>query len=84
MVNGVVELEELVDAAEAARYLGLARKTVYTWAEQGRLPAYRIGRALRFRVSELKDYIAASRLQPLTADEPSRNLPHQRTGTGSV
>lgn len=55
-------LERLLDAGQAAEILGLQKKTVYAWAEQGRLPAFRIGRALRFRESELLEYIEASRV----------------------
>lgn len=78
----IEKLEDLIGVKEAARYLGLAVKTTYVWAESGRLPAYRIGRALRFRKSELAAYIEASRLNPkLTRAKSALNLPSQRKGS---
>ncbi len=47
----------LVDVSEAARILGLKKSTVYQWAYERRLPTIKLGRALRFRVSDLNKLI---------------------------
>ena len=50
-------METLVDANKAARILGLSKQTLYKHFEEGRLPAYKLGKALRFDVDELKEFM---------------------------
>jgi excisionase family DNA binding protein len=56
-------MEPLVDVDGAARILGLKVSRIYSLAESRdphtRLPAVRIGRLLRFRPEDLRDYVAA-------------------------
>ena len=61
-------LERLYTAEQVAQLFSLKKKTIYTWAEKRRIPSYRIGKALRFRESELREFIEASRI-PLTDSE---------------
>ncbi len=61
-------LERLYTADQVAELFSLKKKTIYGWAEQGRIPCYKIGKALRFRESELREFIEASRI-PLTDSE---------------
>jgi excisionase family DNA binding protein len=50
--------EPLLSDAEAAKFLGgLHPKTVQRMARRGELPAYRIGRYWRFRVTELSQWL---------------------------
>lgn len=65
MNNNGNGLERLYTAEQVAELFSLKRKTMYAWAEQGRIPCYKIGKALRFRESELREFIEASRI-PLT------------------
>ncbi len=44
---------------EVAAHLGVVRDSVYRWVESKRLPARRIGRLLRFRLSEVDSWVAA-------------------------
>ena len=57
--------EERVTATEAARRLGVDRKTVNRWIHAGRLPAVRVGRTFRVPVSAVEAFA-----QPVTS-EPS-------------
>ena len=61
-------LERLYTAEQVAELFSLKKKTIYAWAEQGRIPCFKIGKALRFRESELREFIEASRI-PLTDSE---------------
>ena len=45
--------EGWVDIAEVAAHLQVARDTVYRWVDTKGLPAHRVGRLLRFRLSEV-------------------------------
>ena len=50
--------------SEVAQYLGLAERTIYLWAQQGRLPAFKLGSAWRFRRSEVDGWIETQRTGP--------------------
>jgi excisionase family DNA binding protein len=49
--------ERLLTAAELADTLGLAAATVLDWFEAERLPGFKVGRAVRFRESEVLDWL---------------------------
>lgn len=48
---------------EVAGYLAVKSKTVYSWAEIGKLPAYKINGVLRFRVQEIEGFVRAGRVE---------------------
>ena len=50
-------LADVMTVSEVARYLRVNPQTVYRKAKAGQLPAVRIGRAIRFRRSELEDWL---------------------------
>lgn len=52
----------MVSETEAADYLGLAVATLRRWRWSGDGPAYcKLGRAVRYRVSDLEGYLEAAR-----------------------
>src|SRR5438477_410309 len=52
--------DRLLDVNEAAALLGLkSPRTLYKWAYAGRIPSVKIGKLLRFRLSDLERLIAA-------------------------
>jgi len=55
---------EWMGTLAAARYIGVTQRTVYRFADSGDLAAYKLGRVLRFKRSDLDDYLAAVRVQP--------------------
>ena len=50
--------ERWVSAEEVAAHLGVGKATVYRWVESRGLPARRIGRLFRFRLSEIDAWVA--------------------------
>lgn len=48
--------------AEAAEYLKMGRSTIYKLLKEGKLPAHKAGRAWRFDVKELDDWIKSGKL----------------------
>ncbi len=38
---------------EIAHYLGISKETVYRWIESQKIPAHRIGKQWKFKVSEI-------------------------------
>lgn len=53
---------------EIAAHLGVARETIYRWIEQKGLPAHRIGKFWKFKISELDEWIRAGDAADRAAD----------------
>jgi len=49
---------------EAAERLGVTTATLYRFIDEGRLPAYRMGRVIRLKESELEDFERTCRIEP--------------------
>lgn len=54
--------ERLVTAAELAELLGFSPATIVDWAEAGSLPCFKLGGRLRFRESEVLDWLEGRRV----------------------
>jgi excisionase family DNA binding protein len=48
----------LLTAREVAEQLGLSTETILSWVRRGDLPAFRLGRAIRFREDDLDAWLA--------------------------
>lgn len=55
--------EKLLDIDQVAEYLGVSRRTVVRIVNRGELPAFRVGRALRFKLADLEAYMEQQRIQ---------------------
>lgn len=55
--------ERLLNARELAELLGFSAATIVDWAEAGKLPAFKIGGRLRFRLSEVEAWVESRRLK---------------------
>lgn len=56
---GTVTTEPWVSVEQVAQHLGVARDTIYRWREHRGLPAHRVGRLWKFRLSEVDDWVRA-------------------------
>jgi excisionase family DNA binding protein len=45
---------------QTATYLGMSPKTIYSWVEGGKIPAYKLGRVWRFDRQELDHFVRSS------------------------
>ena len=59
--------ENWVDIVEVATHLRVTKDSVYRWVDSKGLPAHRVGRLLRFRLSEVDEWVRTS------GDEDSRD-----------
>ena len=53
---------------EAARRLGITPRTLYSFIDNGDLPAYRMGRVIRLQQSDVDAYIETCRVEPGTLE----------------
>ena len=58
--------EELIwlSTVKTAHRLGITNRTLYRLADEGRVPAYKFGRVLRFRLDEVDAFIERCRIEP--------------------
>jgi len=42
---------------EIMQYLGISRDTVFTWIAERNMPAHKVGRLWKFRISEIDEWI---------------------------
>ena len=49
---------------DAAQRLGVTTPTLYRFIDEGRLPAYRMGRVIRVKASDVTAFEATCRIQP--------------------
>ena len=49
--------EPWVGIAEVAAHLGVSKDTVYRWVDTQGLPAHRVGRLFRFRLSQVDQWV---------------------------
>lgn len=59
--RGTESLDRVLTVAEVAEYLRVSTKTVYALVANGELPSFRIGRALRCRMSAVQAFIIGPR-----------------------
>ncbi len=56
MEKKTLQFEPLISAAEAAGLLGIHPVTILRWAREERIPHRRLGRKVKFRVSDLNSW----------------------------
>ena len=55
---------QLMSLPEVAEYLGMAERTIYLWAQQGKIPAFKLGSSWRFRRVEIDTWLESQRSGP--------------------
>ena len=60
--------EPWVSADVIAEHLGVAKDSIYTWIAKKDMPAHRVGRLWKFKVTEVDDWVRNS-----AADETSKS-----------
>ncbi|MCZ7617128.1 MAG: helix-turn-helix domain-containing protein [Myxococcota bacterium] len=68
--------EPWVSVDEVSSHLGVAKDTIYRWIESRELPAHRVGRLWKFKLSEVDAWVE----QGGAGDEP-RKKPTRRRRT---
>lgn len=55
---------EWLGTREAAERVGVTQRTLYRFIDKGQLPAYKFGRVIRVKVSDIDAFIERNRIQP--------------------
>ena len=55
---------EFLGTQEAARRLGITTRTLYRLIDEGQVPAYKLGRVLRLKASDVDAYLESTRVKP--------------------
>ncbi len=66
------ESDKIYGAPELAKFFGVTVKTIWEWCKKGRLPAFKIGKEWKVRVSDLNKTI--SQKVNVNRDEPGSRL----------
>lgn len=53
------EQERWVSVDDVAKHLGIAKDTVYRWIDKKALPAHRVGRLWKFKLTQVDAWIEA-------------------------
>ncbi|WP_373509052.1 helix-turn-helix domain-containing protein [Thiocapsa sp.] len=77
--------EPWVSVEEVAKHLGVAKDSVYRWIEQKGLPAHRMGRLWKLKVSEVDEWVhhggAAADRAPTTQIDATTEVPREGRAT---
>jgi len=56
--------EPWVSLEEIATHLAVSQDTVHRWIRQKGMPAHKVGRIWRFKISEVDGWVSGSRVSP--------------------
>jgi excisionase family DNA binding protein len=60
----VADTPEWLGTPEAAERLGITQRTLYRLIDEGQVPAYKMGRVLRVKATDLDVFLEQSRVAP--------------------
>lgn len=56
-----MDQERWVSVDEVAAHLGVTRDTIYRWMERKSLPAHRLGRVWRYKITEVDEWVRSGK-----------------------
>lgn len=65
--------EPWVSVDQIAEHLGVTRDSIYRWIDRKSLPAHRVGRLWKFKVSDVDEWVRAN-----GADEVNNSTPAKK------
>jgi excisionase family DNA binding protein len=54
---GISEIREVMDIRQASEYLGISPDTLYKYASEGTIPAFKLGNRWRFKRSRMDEWM---------------------------
>ena len=81
----VPEVREVMDIRQASNYHGISPDTLYKYASEGFVPAFKLGNRWRFKRSRLDEWMdRQSELHAAGEIDAGRKKPVQREAAGSL
>lgn len=65
MNRGRMENKQFLSVKEISQYMGLSTHTVYLWVQLKKIPYYKIGKAVRFNLQEINEWLRAQQVRPI-------------------
>lgn len=47
---------------DVAEYLSITEETARTWLKEGKLPAYRVGKRFKFKLSDIDEWVRSGKI----------------------
>ncbi|MGP0628666.1 helix-turn-helix domain-containing protein [Nitrospina sp. 32_T5] len=66
--------KEYMTVKEVAAYLRARPKTIYSWASEGKIPAYKVNGLLLFDKSEIDEFIRANKIRPINPSNEAKKI----------
>ena len=54
----------LMSIPQVAKYLGMTERTIYMWAQDEKIPAYKLGGMWKFKKSSIDEWVESCRVGP--------------------
>lgn len=70
--------ERWLSVEEITAHLGVARDTIYRWIDQKELPAHRVGKLWKFKVSEVDEWVRSGGADESRSDSPPAKKARRR------
>ncbi|MDP2027388.1 helix-turn-helix domain-containing protein [Sulfuriferula sp.] len=65
--------EPWISVEQIAEHLGVTRDSIYRWIDAKGLPAHKIGRLWKFKISEVDDWVRRDGARDADARKPDGN-----------
>ena len=66
--------ENWVDIAEVATHLQVTKDSIYRWVDSKSFPAHRVGRLLRFKLSEVDEWVRVGSDKHAPSEDEGRSI----------
>jgi len=73
--SGMIAEERWVGVENVATHLGVNKSSVYRWIEKKGLPAHRVGKLFRFKLSEVDEWVQSGS----AGEAGSQSTPKEKT-----
>lgn len=65
--------ERWVDVGEVAKHIGVRKESIYRWIGKKGFPAHRAGRLLRFKLSEVDEWVRGTMVDTNASQRAARS-----------
>lgn len=59
------ENKQFLSVKEISQYMGLSIHTIYLWVQLRKIPYYKIGKAVRFNLQEINEWLKAQHIRTM-------------------